>query len=211
MRRGFSRESLLGIEVKEKISLVDVLLVIVMILLVANIFIQSFWLSPVKVDGTSMLNTLQHEDWIYMDKIKQPERGDVVVFKVSEKVNYVKRIIALPGDSVKTDKGKVMVKINSQGEWLTIAEPYAYYESNKPQGTYLNSMIDIPQIILKEDEMFVLGDNRWGSKDSREIGPIKESSVLGIVPNWSIKYKEKYGVYLEFIAKVNTLLGKETK
>lgn len=205
-----NREMLLGYEPKEKLSFIDVLLIVVMVLLIVNIFVQSVWLSPVKVDGTSMNNTLEHEDWLFMDKIKQPKRGDVVVFKISETVNYIKRIIALPGDSVRTVKGKVQIKIGKDGEWKEISEPYAYFEPEKVEGTYLLKkiegvvrMVDIPETEIKEGEMFVLGDNRWGSRDSREIGVVKTENILGIVPRWAIDKKEKYGPYLDYIEQVN--------
>ena len=204
MALDLTRGKLLGEEQKDKFTLIDVILLILMLVLLANIFIQSVWLAPVKVSGTSMLQTLENDDWLYMDKLKTPERGDVVVFKRNEKENYVKRIIALPGDSVKTVNGKVMVKKGKDGNWQTLYEPYAYYESGKLSGTYIPfTGADIPETVLGDDEMFVLGDNRWGSKDSREIGPVKMDTIIGVVPEWSIKYKEKYATYLDFIERIN--------
>ena len=199
-----SRKALLGETSEEKASIFDVLLIILMLILIVNIFVQTFWLSPVKVDGTSMNQTLQNEDWLYMDKLAKPQRGDIVVFKISDTVSYVKRIIALPGDSIKTVGGNVMLKKGKNATWQILDEPYAYFDPQKPQGTYnpYNGN-DIPEITLGEGEMFVLGDNRWGSRDSREIGKVQMDRILGVVPKWAVENKEKYSSYLEFVERTN--------
>lgn len=204
------RSNLLGQPKKEKISALDVILIVLIIVLIANIFVQSFWISPVKVDGKSMMNTLQNEDWLYMDKLKKPERGDIIVFKVSEDVHYIKRIIALPRESIKTQNGVVLIKKKGSNEWVTLNEPYAYFEDGKRQGTYHPTRgTDVHEVVLEDDEIFVMGDNRWGSRDSREIGAVKVSSILGIVPMWALDHKEDYAKYLDFIEKVSSFFGKK--
>lgn len=206
------REGLLGQDREEKISFLDVFLIVCVLILTANIFIQSYWLSPVKIDGTSMRDTLQNGDWLYMDKLTDYERGDVVVFAVSSKVNYIKRIIAMPGDTIYSKNGKIYLKEKGKEEFFELYEPYAYFSDGRMQGTYIISTTgDIKKTTLKEGEIFVLGDNRWGSRDSREIGPVKCSSILGVVPKWSIESKERYAWYLEFIEKVNGLITKKSK
>lgn len=204
------RGNLLGQPQKEKIAILDVVLIVLIVALLANIFIQSFWLSPVKVDGQSMMNTLQHEDWLYMDKLKNPKRGDVIVFKVSENVNYIKRIIALPGESIKTQGGVVLIKKKGANEWTPLNEPYAYFQQDRKQGTYHPTKgTDIPEIVLASNEMFVMGDNRWGSRDSREIGAINVKSILGVIPKWALDNKERYSGYLDFVEKVSSFFNRK--
>ena len=208
------REALLGNEEEKGFSFVDVLLIVMLLFLIVNIVVQSVWLAPVKVDGDSMNITLQNEDWLYMSKIKKPKAGDVVVFVKSENVNYIKRIVALEGDSVRSKNGIVQVKKKGSSNWVNFDDKHAYY-SKKPYGTFwkynaeLGTYVDIPETKVGKGEMYVLGDNRWDSQDSRNIGLVKTSSILGIVPEWAIKHKDKYAGYLEFVEKVSTWFRKQ--
>ena len=202
-----SRQALLKEEEPRKIIL-DVIFVFLIILFTANIVIQTYWLSPVKVSGDSMQKTLSDGDWLYISKIKEPEVGDVVVFAKSAEVNYIKRIIALEGDAVRSKDGVVYVRKNGKTEWEKYTDENAYY-NREPYGTYLDySLRDIPVTKVGKGEMFVLGDNRWDSKDSRDIGLVKTSSILGVVPNWAIENKDSYGGYLSFVEKVSFWFAK---
>ncbi len=203
------RGSLLGQEIDEpRFSILDLILIAVIVLLIANILVQSYWLSPVKVDGESMMQTLQNEDWLFMDKLKKPERGDVVVFKYSKEVNYIKRIIGLPGDTVYSVDGVLYILEEGETEGYAFDDSHAYYMPGKPQGIYQDlSKADI-FVEVGEGEIYVLGDNRWGSRDSREIGTVKIETVIGIVPEWAIEKKERYSNYLNFIEKVNLRLSR---
>ena len=197
-----SRQALLN-EEEPKSIIFDVVFAILVIFLLANIAIQTYWLSPVKVSGDSMQITLTDGDWLYISKIKNPNVGDVVVFAKSSNVNYIKRIIALEGDSVCSKQGVLYVKRNGKTDWEEFDDPHAYY-SREPHGTYLDyGLRDIPETKVGKGEMFVLGDNRWDSKDSREIGLVKTSSILGIVPEWAIEKRDSYAGYLTFVEKVS--------
>ena len=88
-----SRKKLLREKEKERFGLIDVLLILLLVVMVSNIIVQTYVLAPVKVDGNSMNLTLQNGDWLFMSKIKEPERGDVVVFEKTRNINYIKRII----------------------------------------------------------------------------------------------------------------------
>lgn len=202
-----NRDSLLGKEEKESLSLLDYVLIILIVLLVANVLIQSFWLNPIKVDGESMMTTLNDGDWLYMDKLAKPERGAVVVFKRSETINYIKRIIAVEGDELYSKNGIIYIKKSGTNEFVVVDYDCPYYQSGKPQGTYKNySLENIPLVKVGQGEMFVLGDNRWDSRDSREIGLVKTSSILGIVPSWAIERKDNYAWYLNLIENLNEWL-----
>ena len=199
-----SRETLLGAKQKEKFSIIDVFLVIILVFMLSNVMIQSVWLAPVKVDGNSMMVTLNDNDWLYMSKTKKPEVGDVVVFQRSEQVNYIKRIIALEGDTIRSQNGVVQIKRNGENEWKDFDDSHAYY-FKKPYATFIANGQEIK---VGKGEMFVLGDNRHDSYDSRNIGLVSTDTILGIVPEWAIKYKENYSGYLDFIEKVSTWFTK---
>lgn len=94
-----------------------------------------------------------------------PERGEVVVFNFSrdQSRNFVKRVIAVPGDWVEISNGKVLVN----GE--VMLESYAIGQSYP----------SIPKILLRDNQYFVLGDNRSESSDSRHWGPIHLDSIVG--------------------------------
>lgn len=206
------RKNLLGMPKKDKISFFDVLLIILITLLFLNVFVQSFWLSPVEVSGTSMEKTLQHEDWLLIDKFAKPQRGEVVVFKATKYDNYIKRIIATGGDQLYSKKGVIFLKVKGSDDFVELNEDYAYFDSIYGFGTYLDkSYRDIPLTTIEEGKMFVLGDNRWGSKDSRQIGQVDESTIIGIVPKWAIENRHSYAWYYDFIERVNVWIRKTFK
>lgn len=129
------------------------------------------------VDGESMVPTLHHQDNLIVDKLsyrfRDPERFDIIVFpfEYAENVYYIKRIIGLPGETVQIDKeGKIYI----DGEVLE--ESYGA-EVIRPE--YIG--IAAEEILLGEDEYFVLGDNRNNSKDSRmpEVGNIDREDIIG--------------------------------
>ena len=200
-----SRKSLLGEEERSKPLIFDFLIIFLLTLMVTNIVIQSLWLSPVKVSGDSMNLTLDNGDWLLMSKTKEPERGDVVVFAKNKQVNYIKRIIALEGDTLYANEDGIYLKKKGQSEFVLIDDNHAYYSQDSeydPTFTY------IPLTVVGEGEMYVLGDNRNDSKDSRDktVGLVKTASILGIVPEWSIEHRGRYSGYLDFIENMSNWL-----
>ncbi|MDO5716552.1 MAG: signal peptidase I [Tissierellia bacterium] len=141
---------------------------------VAAVLITRYVFTFTVVDGESMFPTLHNKDRLIELKIDKYIRsysyGDIVVIK--DKVQtmnnyYVKRIIAMPGDTIKIYAGNVYLN----GSLLQ--EPYIYSTEFGTQGDL--------EVTLKEDEYFVMGDNRkWGaSRDSRIFGPVKKKSIGG--------------------------------
>lgn len=128
-----------------------------------------------EVVGSSMESTLSDGDNLIVDKIsyrfKEPERFDIIVFpfKYEESTYYIKRIIGMPGETVSIDEEGV-IYIN--GEELT--EYYGREVIQDPGSAR-------EEIVLKEDEYFVLGDNRNNSTDSRQpsVGNIQRKDILG--------------------------------
>jgi signal peptidase I len=99
--------------------------------------------------------------------VQPPQQGEVIVFHFPRDPtrDFVKRVIGVPGDRVEIRRGIVFVN----GEALN--EPYVTAEDSSDMGT----------ITLQEKEYFVLGDNRRGSNDSRNWGPVPEKNILGKV------------------------------
>ena len=132
------------------------------------------------VVGDSMLNTLEDDDHLIISNFfYKPDYGDIVVFKSYTETGkfekaIIKRVIALPGDTVEikvSDDGRTLVVlVNGQ----PIEEDYAYYAPDKYPEPY-------GPITVGDDEIFVLGDNRYNSMDSRLIGPIKIDDIMGKV------------------------------
>lgn len=144
---------------------------IVQTLILAGVFygIVSLATARVVVEGPSMQPTLKSGEWIIVNRLTYtfgaPHRGDVVVFLPPTNAttdDLIKRIIGLPGETVEIHSGAVYVN----GEQLE--EPYI-------QGTTTHE----GRWVLTSDQLFVMGDNRELSLDSRSFGPITLSIVVG--------------------------------
>ncbi len=170
---------------KKKSKTLDIILISVFVILLAFvIFVTQFWVSLSVVDGNSMNNTLNNGDILLTDMLKKPERGDVVVFKFDENYDYIKRVIAIPGDVIYNDtKGNVYLKKAGEDTAQILAEPYAFISDEDK-----NSEIQFYHEVL-EGEYFVIGDNRCDSYDSRFFGAIKKEQIIGVVTNFWIENK----------------------
>lgn len=134
------------------------------LILIAIILIRLFLFSPIRVNGTSMYPTLQDKEFMILNKIALKDginRFDIVVVKTSN-TNIIKRVIALPGESVMYKDNKLY--INGK----VVEDNYSKTPTE-----------DFDNIVLKEDEYFVMGDNREVSKDSRIIGPVNIKNIKG--------------------------------
>ena len=150
------------------------------------LFIYTFVVQPHRVKGDSMLPNFYDGELLLTEKISyrfsDPARGDIIVFKApgSRNVDYIKRVIGLPGENIRISDGEVFVN----GEKI-----YEPYETQKTRGSV--------EITMSEDQYFVLGDNRGSSSDSRSFGPINKSTINGRtwVVYWPIsKSKEANGI-----------------
>ncbi|QKG84637.1 signal peptidase I [Kroppenstedtia pulmonis] len=124
--------------------------------------------SPFSVAGPSMLSTLHNGDLVIVNKtiyrFRPPEPGEVIVFHASESKDYIKRVIAMPGDVVSAQNN--IVRINGK----SIDEPYI------DEG---NRTADFGPVEVPKGHVFVMGDNRMNSSDSREIGPVAMDQIVG--------------------------------
>lgn len=140
--------------------------------------IYLFVAQPHKVSGSSMVPTFQNNDYILTDKLSYrfslPKKGDVIVLKNprNESQDFIKRIIAIPGDSVKIENGLVFVNGNK------LNEAYLPQNTLSQGGSFL---AEGEQITAGENQYIVFGDNRNHSSDSREWGPVKRNEIIGKV------------------------------
>lgn len=151
---------------------------IVVLALVIVAPIRYFLFQPFIVKGASMSPAFHNGDYLIVDEIsyrfREPKRGEVVVFKYppipSQK--FIKRIIGLPGEEVLLENGRITI-INQAGEKMVLDE--SSYLLSPPIGTGRS------KILLKENEYFVLGDNRAHSFDSRKWGGLPRKYIVGRV------------------------------
>lgn len=145
-------------------------------------FIRYFLFTPIVVDGDSMMPTLENGDRMIVNKfsykIGEPERFDIVVFHAPEQKDYIKRVIGLPGDFVEYKDDQLYIN----GE--AIDEPYldaykAQISEGNLTGDFSLNDIDPSLDVIPEGYVFVMGDNRRFSKDSRHIGIVDQKEIIG--------------------------------
>jgi signal peptidase I len=138
---------------------------------VASVLIITFLYQPVRVEGTSMLPRLEDRDRLFINKfvyhISGIERGDVVVFHYPRdpEKSYIKRVVALPGDRLRIDRGQI---------WLNGRRMIENYVPREYQDTR-----SYAEIVVPEGSYFMMGDHRSISSDSREFGPVERSLIYG--------------------------------
>lgn len=147
------------------VEAVQTLVLAALLALVVRLFV----VEPFRVDGPSMEPSLYTGERLLVDKISYrfhlPRRGDIVVFRNprNQREDYIKRVVALPGDQVEMRLGKLY--LNGQ----PIPEPYVLRDGVSAYG---------PEVI-PPGYCFVLGDNRANSRDSRFFGPLPLSLIKG--------------------------------
>ena len=145
-------------------------------ILIFAFLIRQFLIQPFVVEGSSMLPNFHNAEYILVDKFSylthQPKRGDVVVFlPAHEPDNFIKRVIGLPGDTIRIAGKQITVNTTP------LAEPYLASD-DQPTTTEPSGATTLERI-LGTDEYFVLGDNRDNSRDSRDIGAVHRSQIVG--------------------------------
>ena len=180
-------------------------------ILLIVLFLRSFLAEPFRIPSGSMLPTLLIGDYILVNKftygirlpitktkifdISSPKRGDVVVFRYpgNEKINFIKRIIGLPGDSISYKNKTIFVNNFEHKKILTVEHDYLsefsrpeidiFFENNtkKIYSTLNDNMSpsNDEKFIVPEGKYFVMGDNRDHSSDSRYWGFVPEKNLVG--------------------------------
>lgn len=150
------------------------------IVFVGSIFIVIYLYiaAPHQIKGASMDPTFHNGEYILTSKISYKfesiKRGDVVVFASLKNayIDFIKRIIGLPGDQVKVADGEVSVN------GIQLQENYISAKTTVFAGGFMQNDVEIT---VPEGEVFVMGDNRPRSSDSREFGPVPISNIIGKV------------------------------
>jgi signal peptidase I len=154
---------------------------VVLISLLIILPIRYFIIQPFYVKGASMEPNFHDHEYLIIDEISyrfnEPERGDIVVFRypLNPKEYFIKRVIALPGESVAVIDGDIVIYNDEYPSGFVLDESIYLGEGIR---TYSN---DEEPRQLESDEYFVMGDNRHASKDSRTFGPVNESFIVGKV------------------------------
>jgi signal peptidase I len=144
--------------------------------------ITTYIAQPFLVKGRSMEQTFSDGDYLIVDQLTynfaDPKRSEVIVFHTefipggSEREYYIKRVIGIPGDRIVIKDGGVLLYENNKDTPNILDEDYII-EGLK---TLSQDKVDI---ILKENQYFVLGDNRGNSSDSRYWGPVEKKYIIG--------------------------------
>ena len=151
----------------------------------------NFVAHPVRVDGRSMYPTLKDGEFGFTNVggvlLNGVERGDIVVVTMEEegqKTHWVKRVIGLPGDTVSCVNDVVYIngKVLDETKYIdpdyrqSLVDKFGYF--NKVPDADNTNVVDFEEVKLKDDEYYVMGDNRPYSKDSRYVGPVKKSQIF---------------------------------
>ena len=143
----------------------------ILIAVVLALVIRQLIFTVVRVDGLSMEPTLQHNDRLIVWRLGyKPENGDIIVLRKKDHPPYIKRVIANEGQTVDIDFEKHIVYVDGKAiEEDYIAEP-----------TALNGGMTFP-VTVGENQVFVMGDNRNNSRDSRfiDVGCVDYSEIIG--------------------------------
>lgn len=138
------------------------------IIVIVVLLIKKFIVTPIRVVGPSMKDTLMDGDIMLLDKISYRfsdiDRFDIVVIKYDNEL-IIKRVLGMPGDTIEVINNKLYINGEEQNEpYLatgTVTDDFSLYEA------------------IPDDSYFVLGDNRENSKDSRIIGLVSRDSIVG--------------------------------
>lgn len=139
-------------------------------------FVYLLVMRPHKIDGQSMMPNFPDSEYLLTEKVTYyfhaPKRGDVVVFTppVTNLDEYIKRVIAVPGETIMVKEGRVYVNDK------LLKEPYLSDNVYTHVGSFLG---EGQEYTVPENKYFVMGDNRSNSSDSRYWGAIDKKSISG--------------------------------
>ncbi|MBO8162406.1 MAG: signal peptidase I [Brevibacillus sp.] len=147
------------------------------IAIVFAFLIRTFLFAPFIVEGESMETTLHNNEKLVVNKaiyyLKEPQRGDIVVFHAEADRDYIKRVIGVPGDTVEMRDDTLYINGNP------VPEPYLEENKEKVKGANEPLTEDFGPVTVPEGQIFVLGDNRQNSRDSRALGSVDIEAVVG--------------------------------
>lgn len=203
-------------EKRKKSSLRENIEAVVIAIIIA-LFIRTFLVQAFKIPSGSMLETLQIGDQILVNKfiygvkipftsgktlipVKDPEKGDIVVFKYPEdpSKDFIKRVVAIQGDTLEIIDKKLYVNGN-----LINGEDYAVHKTGEIIPGKFSPRDNLRKITIPENKLFVMGDNRDNSHDSRFWGFVDLRAVKGeaFMIYWSWNKKD-FGVRWDRIGDI---------
>lgn len=149
---------------------------IALIALATVFLIRTFLVQPFLVSGASMEPSFSDGNYLLVDELtyrfREPERGEIIVFESPTGDSYfIKRVIGLPGERVQIKQGIITVTANNN-QLIALKESYLL-PGTKTAG-------DV-ELVLKDGQYFVLGDNRGYSFDSRSWGSLEAEKIIGLV------------------------------
>lgn len=164
------------------------------ICIVVTVFCFSYLFIITPVDGESMMPNIYDGEYVVVSYYKEIKRDSVVVLEVNKEDNilqsydddlshYIKRIVGLPGDTIKIENNLLYINgfLYNQTYYNDEDIAWSYCKNFNGAMQYKNDDGTIATtFVIPEDYYFVMGDNRAGSKDSREIGLIKEENIIGV-------------------------------
>lgn len=178
---------------------IDFAITVIMVITAVFAF-RAFIFEPVQVSGDSMNDTLHDGERMFVEKFTywfdNPSRGDIIICRYPESYRathpsakptdtYVKRVIALPGETIRIDEeGKVYIKGTQDGaEFELLNEDYCYFNNASEARRGYYTAYPLFDTVVPDDAVFVMGDNRNSSADSRQstVGPIKIKDIIGRV------------------------------
>ncbi|WP_078390779.1 signal peptidase I [Shouchella patagoniensis] len=149
----------------------------IVIAVVLAFIIRTFVMTSFEVRGISMVPTAQDGEKFIVNKLSyrfgEPDRFDLIVFHATEEESYIKRVVGLPGDTIRYENDELFINDEE------IDEPFLEEARLAFSGQYTNDY-EFEETV-PEDHVFVMGDNRPKSLDSRSIGPVHEDEIIGKV------------------------------
>lgn len=158
---------------KKKNSIVELIKFAVIAALIV-IPIRTYIAQPFIVSGNSMIPTFHDQEYLIVDEIsyhlRDPYRGEVIVFKYPKDTSkyFIKRVIGLPGETIKLKGNEITIVNNEHKDGFVLDQSYIQNKSS-----------DSFEISLKENQYYVMGDNRIASSDSRAWGPLERHFIVG--------------------------------
>ena len=204
---------------KSKLNIVlNVLIAVIAFALLFEVVFATTY-SGIYVVGTSMNDTLTGAesedtaggDYVFVNRHAKPDYGDIVVVFTEKNKTIIKRVIAMGGDRVKLVRGQLYIKYSGKDEFVEVEEAYVSAANNSSVSDqnsfpWVNNEIDENGYLVEKDCLFLLGDNRNVSLDSRgkinvhnglkssipENFPVK--NLYGVVAGWSLNNKNFFSV-----------------
>ncbi len=170
-----------------KVRFLSILLFVLVAVLLFEFYFNTTFVRIV-VSGESMEETLHDGDTLFADVRAEAARGDIVVVDVSQSDDehfsgdfIIKRLIAVGGDTIYCEDNTVYLRAAGEEDYTALAEEYLSEST---------VTADFGPVTVAEGEVFVMGDNRGNSYDSRRAGTFPAETVLGVIPGWSYAMKD---------------------